>query len=445
MIDVAVIGGGFSGTLLAVNLVRHDGPAATIFERGPLPGRGLAYATASRVHLLNVRAANMSALPDDPGHFEQWARQNCAADRSSFVARADYGRYLDALFEAAAAEAPHRIALERDEVLAISRDRDGFRLKLGSGATAAARRVVLATGNLAARTPQRIDAAALGDRYAADPWRADLGAGHDPDAPVVLIGSGLTAIDVALRLVEAGQRAPIVAISRHGLLPRVHGAPEPVPPLADPPPPDVRAILRHLRQAHREIGWRAAIDQLRPHSQLLWRKMPLAEKRRFLRHARAWWDVHRHRMAPEVAAKLEALQTQGRFRSVVGRILAADRSGEGIELMLQRRDGAAERIGAGRLINCTGPGDIAGSDQPLILCLLHSGLARPDPLGMGLDTDADGRVLDRGGQAAANLFAVGPLTRGSFWEMTAVPDIRRQVWSLARLLSNAHWVGGEGL
>ena len=445
MIDVAVIGGGFSGTLLTVNLVRHDGPAATIFERGPLPGRGLAYATASRVHLLNVRAANMSALPDDPGHFEQWARQNCAADRSSFVARADYGRYLDALLGAATAEAPNRLALARDEVLAIVREGAGYRLQLGSGATALARRVVLATGNLPARTPGRIDAATLGERYAADPWRADLEAGHDPDAPVALIGSGLTAIDVTLRLVEAGQRAPIVAISRRGLLPRVHGPPEPVPTLAEPPAPEVRAILRHLRQAHRTIGWRAAIDQLRPHTQLLWRKMPPAEKRRFLRHARSWWDVHRHRMAPEVAARLEALQALGRFRAVAGRIVAADRTGDKVELVLQRRDGLAERVTASRLINCTGPGDILGSDEALVRCLLQSGMARPDPLGMGLDTDADGRVIDRDGRAAPDLFAVGPLTRGSFWEITAVPDIRRQVWSLARLLSNAHWVGGEGL
>lgn len=444
-IDTAIIGGGFSGTLLAVNLVRHQGPACAIIERRTDAGLGLAYSTASRSHLLNVRAANMSALPDDPGHFERWAARMCSASGSCFVPRADYGRYLNGLLQEARADATDRLMLQSGEVVALQRTATGYRLELENGAGLEARRVVLATGNLPARTPGGVDAAGLGNAYVNDPWASDSWLGQDPQAPVLLIGTGLTAVDVALLLRDSGHHGPLIAISRRGQTPRAHGEPAPVPPLAEPPTATPLAILRHLRLQTDSIGWRAAIDQLRPHSQTLWRKMPPAEKQRFLRHARTWWDVHRHRMAPEVAARLEAMTADGSFRAVAGRFLSTRATATGAEVTVRRRDGGLERLEVGRIVNCTGPGELAGSDHPLVSTLLGSGLARADPLGMGVDTDHLGRVIGHGGALTSNLFAVGPLTRGSFWEITAVPDIRHQVWSLARLLSNAHWVGGEGL
>ena len=445
MIDVAVVGGGFSGTLLAVNLVRHDGPSAVLFERNHQPGRGLAYSTASAAHLLNVRAANMSALPDDPGHFERWAEAECGACRSSFVPRAAYGRYLNSLLEAAQAQAPERLQARAGEVVGIARAEEGYRLQLADGQSVRARRVVLATGNLPAQPPAGLDAAALGPAYANDPWEAPLMPPAGPEAPVLLIGSGLTAIDAALLLREAGHRGPLVALARRGLMPRVHGEPEPVPPLAEAPAAATLPLLKQLRARSTEIGWRAAIDQLRPHTQDLWRRMPLPEKQRFLRHARAWWDVHRHRMAPEVAAQVESLQQEGVLRFVAGRILSSRRAGDGAQVSIRRRGGEALELEVGRIVNCTGPGDISGSHQPLVRQLLDAGLGRPDALGMGLDTDHLGRLLAADGRPQDDLFALGPLTKGSFWEITAVPDIRRQVWSVARRLSNAHWVGGEGL
>lgn len=445
MIDVAVIGGGFSGTLLAVNLVRHDGPSAVLFERNHRPGLGLAYSTASAAHLLNVRAANMSALPDDPGHFERWAEAACGATRSCFVPRAQYGRYLNGLLEEARSQAPDRLAARAGEVVGIAPEGEGFRLRLQGGEEVTARRVVLATGNLPARAPSGLDAAGLGAVYANDPWEGPLMPPSGVEAQVLLIGSGLTAIDAALLLREAGHRGPLVALSRRGLVPRVHGEPEAVPALAEAPAADTLSILRHLRTQSAEIGWRAAVDQLRPHTQDLWRRMPLAEKQRFLRHARAWWDVHRHRMAPEVAAEVEALRREGVLSFIAGRILEVRPAPAGARVTVRRRSGETMELEVGRIVNCTGPGDIGGSSQPLIRQLLVSGLGRPDDLGMGLDTDHLGRVLAADGSPHDNLFAVGPLTKGSLWEITAVPDIRRQVWSVARRLSNAHWVGGEGL
>ncbi|MCG2842642.1 FAD/NAD(P)-binding protein [Sandaracinobacter sp. RS1-74] len=445
MIDVAIIGGGFSGTLLAVNLVRHEGPSALLFERNHKAGLGLAYSTSSNSHLLNVRAANMSALPDDPGHFERWAQAECGAERTSFVPRATYGRYLNSLLEEARAQAPHQLTVHAAEVIGIRPEGEHFQLLFANGERQQARRVVLATGNLPARAPAGLDPAALGDAYCNDPWEGELMPPAGPDSPVLLIGTGLTAIDAALLLREAGHGGEIVALSRRGLIPRVHGAPEPVPPLPEAPAADTLSILRHLRAQAKKIGWRAAVDQLRPHTQDLWRRMPLAEKQRFLRHARVWWDVHRHRMAPEVAGQVKHMVAAGDLRVIAGRILSAERTETGARLEIQRKDASTQTLKVGRIVNCTGPGDVARSAQPLIRSLLDGGLARPDELGMGLETDHLGRVIAPDGAPNSSLFAVGPLTRGSFWETTAVPDIRRQVWSLARMLSNAHWVGGEGL
>lgn len=445
MTDVAVVGGGFSGTLLAVNLVRHDGPSALLLERNQRPGLGLAYSTASAAHLLNVRAANMSALPDDPGHFQRWAEAHCDATRTSFVPRAAYGQYLNDLLEEARQQAPDRLSTRAGDVVGLSAEGCGFRLQLADGETLEAGRVVLATGNLPARAPSELDEAGLGDAYVNDPWAKPLKPAAGPDAPVLLIGSGLTAIDAALLLRENGHRGPLIALSRRGLLPRVHGDPEPVPALAEAPAADTLSILQHLRRASAALGWRVAVDQLRPHTQDLWRRMPLQEKRRFLRHARTWWDVHRHRMAPEVAAEVNALQSEGALQVMAGRIVGAEPTAGGARVTLRPRGGELFELEVGAIVNCTGPGDISGSDQPLVRQILSSGLGRPDALGMGLDTDHLGRVLSADGIPHDNLFALGPLTRGSFWEITAVPDIRRQVWNVARRLSNAHWVGGEGL
>lgn len=443
--DFAIVGGGFSGTLLAVNLVRHEGPATTLFERNHRPGLGLAYSTVSQSHLLNVRAANMSALPDDPAHFERWVQAEYGMPRSSFVPRAAYGRYLNGLLQAARAEAPDRLAIVGAEIVALEAAPEGFRLLRADGGSHLARRLVLATGNLPASAPHGIEAEALGSTYLNDPWLPDLVESPDRHAATLLIGTGLTAIDVALLLRESGHRGPIVALSRRGLLPRVHGEAQTVPPLAAPPKPAALAILRHLRAQAAEIGWRAAIDQLRPHSQNLWRRMSLAERRRFLRHGRTLWDVHRHRMAPEVAGQLQALIAEGSFNVQAGRILSARRERDGVTVRIRRRDGREEALHVARIVNCTGPGPVQGCAHPLIRSLLQQRLGHADPLGMGLETDHLCRVLDSRREPLPGLYAVGPLTRGSFWEITAVPDIRHQVWSLARQLSNAHWIGGEGL
>jgi len=448
---VLVVGGGFSGTLLAINLLRHDGPDAVLVERRPdRLARGVAYSAAHPDHLLNVRAANMSALPDDPGHFVRWLGTN--GHPAGFVPRTTYGAYLRELLDGARAAAPGRLELVQADAVALDEGPGGVSARLSDGRVVLADQAVLALGNLPPHDPPGLSADALpADRYASDPWGPDLADGLSDADEVVLLGTGLTAVDAALLLEAGGFRGRVLALSRRGLRPRAHvdGQP-PAAGVPERPAGPLSAVARHLRRRAAELGgdtgWRAAVDELRPVTQMLWSGLDAAERARFLRHARPWWDVHRHRLAPTVAARIDAMVADGRLRFAAGKTLSARPDGDGICLTWHPRGSdAAVETRARRVVNCTGPqGNLLRSDQPLIRHLLAAGLVRPDALRLGLDVDAQGRVLRDGG-ASDRLSAVGPMTRGGVWEIVAVPDIRRQAWDMARRLSNAQWVGGEGL
>jgi uncharacterized NAD(P)/FAD-binding protein YdhS len=445
--EIAIIGGGFSGAALAINLARHQGPSAVLLHARENAGYGLAYSTTDSVHLLNVRAATMSALADDPEHFARWLDAAGLGSRESFVPRQLYGRYVAALLAETSAAGPQRLITKQAEVVGLNRKADKFEICLSSGQIARAGKVVLAMGNLPPAGISGLEGISENDDlYIADPWKTDLTDGLPSDGHVLLLGTGLTAVDVALLLTEAGFKGRITALSRRGLLPRSHvpgGAP---PLLAEPPQPKVREIARHLREQSKRIGWRHAVDQLRPHTQQLWQRMDQSERRRFLRHARPWWEVHRHRTAPAVADQIAALQAGGKLCLERGRIVSSEASADGVTVKVRGADATVRTLEIDRVVNCTGPSaNLQTAQDPLLISLREQGLARVDALGLGLETDHVSRVINADGQPTPDLFAVGPLTRGSFWEITAVPDIRRQVWFLARQLARAHWVGGEGL
>lgn len=438
---VAIVGAGFSGTLLAINLLRHEGPKATLIERAPAAGAGLAFGAAHPEHLLNVRAGNMSALPDDPGHFVHWLEgQGVKEAASRFVPRLLYGRYLCDLLAEAQAAAPGRLAIVQGEACAI----DGAAtVQLTDGQRIAADAAVLAIGNLTPHDPPGIGAAMLGDLYRADPWAPGLAGGLPPDGRVLILGSGLTMVDVALSLAAQGFGGEMVALSRRGLLPHVHAAVPPPERITERPPARCVDLLRFVRRAAAEQGWRRAVDALRPITQDLWRAADLAERRRFLRHLRPWWDVHRHRLAPEVAQRVEALP----LNIAAGRIESVERRGNrGCITWRPRGGGTVRRETFDRIVNCTGPqGDVTRSGEPLLKALVAEGRVRADALRIGIDVDRQAQVIGVDGSPDESLFAIGPITRGAFWEIVAVPDIRVQSWALARRLANAHWVEGEGL
>ena len=445
---VVIIGGGFSGTLLAINLLRNQGPAATVIERRPRAAQGAAYSTLHPEHLLNVRAAGMSALPDEPGHFQDWLKARGLPADTGFVPRRLYGSYLTELLAQAMAAAPGRLTIVQGEAIDVVRGPRRALVMLADGRAIEADIVALALGNLPPLVPGGLDPATLPPGcYVEDPWSTpiadDLGAGDT----MVVLGTGLTMIDVALLLDAGGFEGRIVALSRRGLLPRPHAEVGSVEPLAERPHVTARALLASVRARARALPWRVAIDELRPHTQRIWGAMPVAERARFLRHVRPWWDVHRHRIAPQVADRLDAMRRDGRLEVAAGTILGAEPVERGVRIRYRPRGSDRPRVVEGRrIVNATGPqGDLTRSPEPLLRALHDRGEIRPDPLRIGIDVDQQSRALAAGGAASDRLVVVGPMTRGAFWEIVAVPDIRRQVWSIARRLSRAEWVGGEGL
>jgi uncharacterized NAD(P)/FAD-binding protein YdhS len=427
---VAVVGAGFSGVLTAVRLLlAPDGPRVLLIERGPRFGRGAAYSSASPQHLLNVRATNMSAFAEQPSHFLDWLGRTGLADQDqAFVTRDRYGQYLQSILRRAAGSGQNRLVLEHDEVRRLAHEGEAWRLELGVGKTVKADAVVLALGNLPTPLPDTADPAlARSRRYAADPWAWDPAAAP-ADGDVLILGSGLTAVDIALSVHGARPGARMVALSRHGLLPRRHGeATQPIAAEGRPPAGSPAAVLGEVRAVTR-ADWRGAIDALRPHVNALWRTWNLAQRRSFLRHLRPWWDVHRHRMAPSVADQIDELQRRGLLEVAAGRLRRLTADGGGVHATWSPRGGGAliERDFA-VAVNCTGPrADLAACGEPLIESLIAAGLIRADDCALGLDVDSRSRAIGRDGEPSPTLFAIGPIARGHLFEVTSVPDIRIQ-------------------
>ncbi|WP_375383031.1 FAD/NAD(P)-binding protein [uncultured Sphingomonas sp.] len=447
---VAIVGGGFSGTLQAINLLRHEGPRATLIERADEAGRGVAYGAAHPSHLLNVRAGNMSAFPDDPGHFVRWLEARGVAEAATaFVPRLTYGVYLGELLDRVRRDAADRLTLVRGAVCDVIDGSTSVDVRLTDGRSIAADAAVLAVGNLPPHEPQGLSGAHLSaDRYSPDPWGAGVTDGLSDDDIVLVIGTGLTMVDVALMLDARGFRGKVVALSRRGLLPRRHEAGGPaIDRLRERPRLAAADLVRAVRRRSEAVGWRHAVDELRPFTQAIWSNATEAERARFLRHLRPWWDVHRHRLAPQVADRLAAMQADGRLEVIAGKTIAFAEQEDGVAVTWRPRgeDSARQTI-VRRVVNCTGPqGDLARTDEPLLRTLVERGEIRPDAAHLGIDVDAGAATIGNDGTVTGRLFALGPITRGAFWEIVAVPDIRTQTWNLARRLSNAHWVEGEGL
>lgn len=446
------MGGGASGTLLAANLLRQARAPLRILllEKSGRVGRGLAYSTPSPRHLLNVPAGRMSAFPDDAEHFLRWVRRGePATGPGDFVQRRLYGRYLEAvLLEAGEAAAPGvELQTRAGEVTGLVETPTGVCLELAGGERCEARRAVLALGNApSADLPVPDGGLYASPRYRRSPWEGG-GLGHIPPKDTVLVvGTGLTMVDAVLSLAEQGHQGPLHALSRHGLLPHVHRPCAPLPwerPLveASGEAPGLRALLRGLRRdvraAHAQgRDWRDVVDGLRPVTVALWQGLSEPERGRFLRHLRAFWDVHRHRMAPGVARTVERLQREGRLHVHAGRVRAFLLTEGGVEVRYRPRGEREEAaLGVQHVINCTGvDGAMTRASQPLLRALLDAGLARRDALGLGLATRDEGALVDARGRASERLFTLGPLRRGELWETTAVPELRAQAHALATRL-----------
>jgi uncharacterized NAD(P)/FAD-binding protein YdhS len=444
-IRIAIVGGGATGAVAAVHLARAFSDKKVdivIVEPAETIGRGLAYATNDPAHLLNVRVSNMSAFADEPDHLLEWLRHEgprwgvASPTPFCFIPRGTYGAYIADLVKPLLASGTVRHV--RDRCLDLVETSAAVTLKLNSGKIITAGWVVLATGNDAKPVLSGIPAV--------QPWTEAALSGLAPDAPVLIVGTGLTMVDMVLSLDRRDHRGKITALSSRGLLSLPHLPVKPLPVAASEVPfgAELSTLVAWLRRLAGEMtnrggDWHSAIDALRPHTQRLWRSMAFAQKRRFLRHARTYWDVHRHRMAPEVEAQIATLREAGRLAIVAGRIVRAQQREDDIEVEIAKRGDGRMTLTFAKIIDCSGlADDPMRSENPLIRGLLARGAARTDPLGIGLYIDEDYALIDASSRRSSRVRAIGPLARAAFWECIAIPDIRLQCRDLAeRIVASA--------
>ncbi|WP_084162174.1 HEAT repeat domain-containing protein [Methylocaldum szegediense] len=455
---IAIVGAGFAGTMVGVHLLkRASSPLRiTLIERYPEQFcRGVAYSTRERCHLLNVGAGNMSAFPDYPDDFLQWAldRKQRLADflpgdeisPHTFLTRHLYGEYLHGVFEQAlgGARPGVELAVVYDEVIDIVADDAMQNIELRSGNTIQAHRVVLALGNFPPPDPSVADDAFYQSaRYCRNPWSKGGSPVVGRDETCLMIGSGLTMVDLAIALRERDFRGRIHVVSRHGWLPPVQ-QPGPESPCRidfDELPRTVRSLLRWFRaQLRTGQDWRSLISAVRPRTASTWSALPVQEKRRFIRHLRTLWDNHRHQLAPVAAEKLRAMIASDQLTVHAGRVERFVEDEHGVDVTIRLR-GSNERkiLRVDRVVNCTGSEcDYRKLREPLVENLIRRGRVIPDAVAFGLAVSPDGALIDAEGRVSDSLFTLGPPRKGTLWETTAVPEIRVQAQQLAeRLLAS---------
>jgi uncharacterized NAD(P)/FAD-binding protein YdhS len=423
--SIGIIGGGAAGVLTAIHICETatQPVAVTIYEPRAQLGEGVAYSTHDPQHLLNVPADGMSAFPDQPHHFTQWAGVN----GNDFVERHRYANYLRETLQSCLERTPH-VALEHrceavTEVAPNERDANHPHVVVHTATGSHTHdAVVIATGNAAPTRPTWLPSH---PRIIHDPWAEGALASIKPGDRVACIGTGLTFVDIALTLSAAG--ATVHGHSRHGLLPHAHatiGALPQLPHLASP-----RAVLRWLRQQH---DWRAAIAALRPITSELWQAFDERERRQFLRHPMRYWEIHRHRMAPQVAAQLHEHLGAGNIaihKCNIGRVDLSRR------IHLHNTNGEVS-VEYDWLVLCTGPSDDVPSAGGLLATLISAGAARRGHAGLGIDSDpVTGALTSADAAVHSNVFVIGTMRRGTLWETTAIPELRSQAKAIAELLS----------
>jgi hydroxyacylglutathione hydrolase len=446
---IAVIGGGFSGASVAAGLLRAGTPSVSVIliERKGNPGRGVAYGTRCGGHLLNVRAESMSALATDPLHLLHWARLHYdpSVQPNDYLPRKVFGQYVEAVLKEAGETSAAHFEWKQEEAVSIVSINGKAEISLRGGSKIVADKVVLALGNFPPADPRFPGKTEFSPRYVSNPWAPNTIDKIGEDESVLLVGSGLTSVDVVISLREQGHKGEIHILSRHGFLPQIHKHAEPWPAFwNEDSPRTAHGLLRLIRsqvsKAEAEKGdWRAVIDSLRPFTQKIWRSLPPQERRRFLHHLRAYWDVHRHRVAPQIGKMLLAEMDAGKVELHAGRITGYCEKSEHVEVNYRdRADQESKTLRVHRVMNCTGPdADIRRIQDPLLKDLLQRNLARPDSLGLGLDTAADGALLGSQGASSDLLYTLGPLRKGNLWESVAVPEIRVQAAQLAKDLTSS--------
>jgi uncharacterized NAD(P)/FAD-binding protein YdhS/predicted metal-dependent enzyme (double-stranded beta helix superfamily) len=454
---VAIIGGGFTGLMAMANLLRfgNDGPMPlhiVLIDRQAAIGEGVAYRTTNSSHLLNVPAGRMSAWPDVPEDFLEFARsKDPAVSSADFLPRKIYGQYVREIMFAQAERAGEHLSAEvvRDEVTRMEPSAEGgWNLETAKGKSVHAHRVIVAVGHRPPNDPLTKGWTGPRTRFVSDPWAALVLSQIGPDEPVLLIGSGLTAVDVILTLNRPDRVAPLIAISRRGLMPMSHlrnhraaaDHSKHVERWLDPSQVlTARRLVSLLREgvataAKDGVEWQQVIDSIRHAIPGVWARLGVSERSRFLRHVRPFWEVHRHRMAPSIAETIDRLRREKKLEVTAGSLVAARSDADGIDVTFCCRGASASRTArVSWVVNCTGPGvHNLHETHPFLRPLLASGTLCSDELSLGLLTDACGRGIAANGTILPDLLVAGTLRKSTLWESTAIPELRQQAQTVAR-------------
>lgn len=453
MRQIAIIGGGFSGAAVAIRLADSVSSPITItlVEPRETPGAGLAYGGDDLDHRVNGTHALLVLFPDDIGHFARWYDSSGAAacdpdarwsNGVSYVRRSDVRRYMAETLTSRTKNNPSGSVIRhvQDRAVGARRIEGRLHVELASGSMLPADLTVLALGGqkpapLRGTSPD----AAHSPHYVGDPIAPSALGAVPTDAPVLLVGTGLTAADVIATLTRQGHRGQITAISRRGLRPAAQGkAPDVAALLTRLALPTPRFIARHgeglsllanfqaLRSdfadaATDELDFKGIFDDVRDAASHLWPTFSEAEKRSFLRHLKPWYDVNRYRIPPQTQQIIARLETAGQLKFRVARFAGLEMDGDYLRAQFVSRGGTTTEARFGAVINCTGPQTMA--PDPFLNALRDLGVARFDTLGLGVEVDGEGRLLDANGIAQESLWAFGLLTRGRFGDMTAIPQI----------------------
>lgn len=442
---IAIVGGGFTGAVLAIHAMRASSGQVDLVVMEPRAelGRGVAYSTGDRNHRINVPSNRLDIAADAPGAVTAWLHAHgILPDPSSqdeaggaYVPRAAYGAYIADVLAETLKAADDRVRLRhlRTKAASVTAADGAWRIVTESGETIMADRVAMCFGHAVPALPCRLGpGVAESAGFVADPWAADALAGIAPDASVLVVGTGLTMADVVTSLGAAGHRGPITAVSRRGLLPMAHGLFRMDLDVVSASPPTtalslLRLVRRQIAAADPALGWHPVIDSLRTALPDLWGDLPAAEKRRVVRRLLPFWEVHRFRIAPQIAAGLERARADGRLVVEQAALAGLDRMEDGrLEATLRPRHGRIARRRFDAVVLCTGP-EREVARNPLVAALLADGTACLDAVGLGLSVDRRSRVLGPEGRPQPGLYAFGPMTRGSFGEMTGAPDIAQHI------------------
>jgi uncharacterized NAD(P)/FAD-binding protein YdhS len=454
---VVIVGAGFSGTVLAANLLRRPpagGADIVLVERSKVMGRGVAYAAHEFPYLLNVPAARSSADSRDPLQFLRFAQARLPnVGREDFLPRALYGDYLQDLLLRAEQEAPPRARLIRvfGEVMGISSQSDGAALaaEFADRAPIRANALILALGSPAVSMPHWAQQLNGHTAFRQDP--RDLPQSLGPEHSVLIVGNGLTMADAASVLSRHPERMPTLhTISRRGLIPKtqtafqiaaMRGSGETLLSAAH----SLRKLLRACRDLAREVeklggDWREAITFIRGLVPALWRRMPEVERGRFVRHVQVHWDSHRHRLPPQLSERLENLRRSGKLKVRAGRIqeaVAVDCRRVAVSWRPRGSDATAQ-LTVDMVVNATGPNyNIERSTDPLITSLRTAGLVSPDALRLGVRTARFGACVDVHGRVSERLFYLGPMLRADHLDATAAAELSNHAEQLAQHLADA--------